>query len=171
MNESCPDERFDRCLDYLVRAGLVSDPSDAETCRYVRALLEAMGERLKVYSDVLDFDEFFVEDDQLDYDQKAVSKRLQKDGVSGWLRAFRDELANFEPFQAAGLEELMKGWVERQDLKLGQIIHPVRVAVTGKAAGIGMFECLELLGRESVLRRIDRALEMCVSTTDDQGTE
>ena len=60
---------------------------------------------------VLCFDEFFVEDDQLDYDQKAVSKRLQKDGVSGWLRAFRDELANFEPFQAAGLEELMKGWV------------------------------------------------------------
>ena len=124
-----------------------------------------------MYSDVLDFDEFFVEDDQLDYDQKAVSKRLQKDGVSGWLRAFRDELAHFEPFEAAGLEGLMKGWVEQQDLKLGQIIHPVRVAVTGKSAGIGMFECLELLGRESVLRRIDRALEMCVSATDDQGTE
>ena len=65
----------------------------------------------------------------------------------------------------------MKGWVEQQDLKLGQIIHPVRVAVTGRSAGIGMFECLELLGRESVLRRIDRALEMCVSATDDQGTE
>ena len=171
MSESCPDERLNRCLDYLVRAGLVTDSSDAESCRFVKALLEAMGERLKVYSDVLDFDEFFVEDDQLDYDQKAVSKRLQKDGVSGWLRAFRDELANFEPFEAAGLEGLMKGWVEQQDLKLGQIIHPVRVAVTGKSAGIGMFECLELLGRESVLRRIDRALEMCVSATDDQGTE
>ena len=49
----------------LAQAGLVSDSSDAETRRFVEALLGAMGERLKVYSDVLDFDEFFVDDLEL----------------------------------------------------------------------------------------------------------
>ena len=132
-------------------------------------MLEAMGERLKVYSDVLDYDEFFVDDSQLAYDTKAVKKRLKKDGVAGWLEAFGDELASVESFDAAGLEELMKSWAERQELKLGQIIHPVRVAVTGKSAGIGMFEGLELLGRERVLRRIERALELCGTPEDDQG--
>jgi glutamyl-tRNA synthetase len=130
-----------------------------------------MGERLKVYSDVLDYDEFFVEDSDLVYDPKAVNKRLRKDGVSGWLEEFRAELAAVEPFSAGELEELMKGWVERKELKLGQIIHPVRVAVTGKPAGIGMFETLELLGRESVLRRMDRALELCETSLDDPGAE
>jgi glutamyl-tRNA synthetase len=87
------------------------------------------------------------------------------------LEEFRAELAAVEPFLAGELEELMKGWVERKELKLGQIIHPVRVAVTGKAAGIGMFETLELLGRESVLRRMDRALELCETSSDDPGAE
>ena len=45
----------------------------------------------------------------------------------------------------------------------------VRVAVTGKSAGIGMFEGLELLGRERVLRRIERALKLCETPEDDQG--
>ena len=63
----------------------------------------------------------------------------------------------------------MKGWVEREGLKLGQIIHPVRVAVTGKPAGVGMFEALQLLGRESVLRRIDRALELCETPEETEG--
>ena len=89
--------------------------------------------------------------------------------MAGWLAAFRDELASTESFEAASLEELMKSWVERQEMKLGQIIHPVRVAVTGKSAGIGMFEGLELLGRERVLRRIERALELCETTAEDQG--
>ena len=169
MNESPVSGRLERCLDYLQRAGLVSDPSDPDTRRFVEALLEAMGERLKVYSDVLEFDEFLVDDDQLVYDEKAVNKRLRKDGVSGWLSAFRGELAGVETFEAGVLEELMKGWVERKELKLGQIIHAVRVAVTGKQAGIGMFEALELLGRESVLARIDRALELCEAPADAEG--
>ncbi len=169
--ESSSAERLERCLSYLVRAGLVSEPSDPEARQFVDSLLSAMGERLKVYSDVLDYDEFFVEDSDLVYDPKAVNKRLLKDGVSGWLEEFRAELAAVEPFLAGELEELMKGWVERKELKLGQIIHPVRVAVTGKPAGIGMFETLELLGRESVLRRIDRALELCETSSDDPGTE
>ncbi len=171
MSESPVPERLDRCLGYLERAGLVSDTSDPETRRHVEALLEAMGERLKVYSDVLAFDEFLVEDDQLAYDEKAVKKRLRKEGVSGWLSAFRGELADVEPFEAGVLEELMKGWVEREGLKLGQIIHPVRVAVTGKPAGVGMFEALQLLGRESVLRRIDRALELCETPAESEGAE
>jgi glutamyl/glutaminyl-tRNA synthetase len=45
--------------------------------------------------------------------------------------------------------------VEEQGIKIGQIIHALRVAVTGKAVGFGMFETLELLGKSCVLRRID----------------
>ncbi len=52
----------------------------------------------------------------------------------------------------------MKDFCETEGIKIGDVIHALRVAVTGKAVGFGMFETLEILGRESALARIDRAL-------------
>lgn len=163
MNQRPADERLERCLGYLGDAGLVDDVADPSVRDFVARLIVAIGERLKVYSDVLDFDEFFVADDVMVFDERAVKKRLRKDGVPERLGAFRECLAAAGRFDAEGLEALMKGWIAERDMAIGQIIHAVRVAVTGKSSGIGMFECLELLGQESVLRRIDRALALCES--------
>ena len=49
--------------------------------------------------------------------------------------------------------------MEDEGIKIGEIIHALRVAVTGKAVGFGMFETLEILGRESCVNRIDLARE------------
>ena len=58
----------------------------------------------------------------------------------------------------------MRRFVESEGVKIGQIIHALRVAVTGKAIGFGMFEILEILGRERSLARIDRALSLVEET-------
>jgi glutamyl-tRNA synthetase len=50
-------------------------------------------------------------------------------------------------------------------VKIGQVIHALRVAVTGKAIGFGMFETLEILGREACLRRIDLAFQRAAFVT------
>lgn len=159
MGERPAQDRLDACLGYLVAAGLIEESSDEQTRQYVGRLLEAMGDRLKVYSDVLDFDEFFVVDEELSYDEKAVRKRICQDGVPERLGRFRDVLAGSEAFDAASLDALMHEFVQDEGIKIGEVIHAVRVAVSGKAKGIGMFDCLELLGRERVLSRIDRALK------------
>ena len=52
----------------------------------------------------------------------------------------------------------MHEFVAAEGIKIGEIIHAVRVAVTGKSVGLGLFDTLAILGRESALRRIDRAL-------------
>ena len=70
----------------------------------------------------------------------------------GWLLLYADR------FDAASLETLLCEYVEERGVKLGQVIHALRVAVTGKPVGFGMFEILEILGRERCLARIDRAL-------------
>ena len=57
----------------------------------------------------------------------------------------------------------MKGFVESEGIKMGEVIHSLRVAVTGKAVGLGMFDTLGLLGRDAVLRRISRALAQAES--------
>ncbi len=63
-----------------------------------------------------------------------------------------------EPFTADELERRFKTFVEAKGIKIGQIVHALRVAVTGKAVGFGLFETLAILGRERCLARIDRAL-------------
>jgi glutamyl-tRNA synthetase len=51
--------------------------------------------------------------------------------------------------------------VEQGGLKIGDLIHPIRVAITGKAVGPGLYDCLAILGREKSLVRLERALPLC----------
>ena len=61
---------------------------------------------------------------------------------------------------------MIKGFCETQEIKIGDIIHALRVSVTGKAAGFGMFDTLAILGREKVVNRITLALQKL----DDENT-
>lgn len=154
-------EKADRCLPFLTKARLVREPIDGATVRLVMNLVEAVGERLKLFSDILRFDEFFVADDALVYDEQAFEKRLRKPPRAAALLAdFREQLVTAAPFDAATLERILHQWIEERGIAIGEIIHALRVAVTGKAVGPGMFDCLALLGRDRCLARIDRALSL-----------
>ncbi len=67
-------------------------------------------------------------------------------------------LAGVTDFEVGSLEEAMKKFIEEQNIKIGDIVHTLRVAVTGKSVGPGVYDCLALLGKEACLARIDRAL-------------
>ncbi|MEM6330254.1 MAG: glutamate--tRNA ligase [Planctomycetota bacterium] len=154
-------QKVARCVDFLRRGGHVADPPDCDTGPYVSRIVEAAGDRIKAAGDILDYADFFTADDQLPYDEKAFAKRLAKPAdAAELLAAFREELAAVEPFTAAATDAALHAFIEQRGIKIGQIIHAVRVAVTGKAIGFGVFETLEILGRERCLRRIDRALAM-----------
>ncbi len=159
MMELSVERRAELALPYLQRAGLVASPPPEEVRRKLCQVVEAAGDRIKVAGDVLAFSEFFVTDEQIEYDEKAVEKRLRKpEGAVGLLEKYRDRLAAAEPFDAATLEQQMHEFIEAEGIKVGQIIHALRVAVTGKAVGLGMFDTLAILGQETCLRRIDRTL-------------
>jgi glutamyl-tRNA synthetase len=159
MAELPLDEKVERTLPYLQRAGLVSPADAAESRPHVREIVQAAGDRIKVAGDILDYRDFFTADDALAYDDKAFDKRLRKpEEAAGLLRRLRDSLAGSDPFDAAALEGLVQAFVEAEGIKIGQVIHALRVAVTGKAVGFGMFETLAILGRDRCLARIDRAL-------------
>lgn len=153
-------------MPFLQRANLVGDsPSDATQQRVIQ-ILQAAGDRIKVAGDILDYDDFFVADDQLVYDPQAWQKRLVKPAEAAErLARFRQRLAASEAFTAEAVEDLMQQFVQDESIGIGQIIHAVRIAVTGKAVGFGMFETLAILGRETSVRRIDIALQRLASAS------
>ncbi len=146
------------CVPFLQRAGWIADPPPCDTAPKLTRILEGAGDRVKVAGDILDYPEFFVAADALQYDEKAVNKRLKKEGAAELLDKFRSTLAEVEPFDAQQTEAALKQFVAQKNIQIGDIIHALRVAVTGKAVGIGMFDSLEIIGKESCLNRIDRAL-------------
>jgi glutamyl-tRNA synthetase len=161
MQKLSAAEKLPLVLPYLEAAGLLPSSDVEEPSAFVTEMLQAAGDRIKVSGESLDYPELFVGDDGFYYETKAFDKRLKNAPESvALLRAFRDLVATTEPFEATTLEESMRRFVESKGVKIGQIIHALRVAVTGKAIGFGMFEILELLGRERSLARIDRALAL-----------
>lgn len=154
-------EKVQRCWPYLVAAKLIeADASlDSATGRLVQQVVTAADDRIKLAGDILEFDDFFVADEALAYDAAAFDKRLRQDPVAvELLGKFRTELEQLEPFTVESCEACLKQFVADQGIKFNQIIHALRLSVTGKAVGFGMFETLVILGKPRVLGRIACAL-------------
>jgi glutamyl-tRNA synthetase len=159
------EEKVAMALPYLKQAGLVPDPLPDGLHGRLSAIVEAAGDRIKVAGDIFEFADFFAPDDGLTYDEAAWQKRLVKPAEArGLLSRFHDRLARSEDFTAAGIEQTMQQFVQDESIGVGQIIHAVRVAVTGKSVGFGMFETLAILGRERCLNRIAIALQKLSSS-------
>jgi glutamyl-tRNA synthetase len=154
------DEKLEMMLPFLAKAGLVADPPPAAAVDTVRRVIEAAGDRLKVAGDILAYADFFLVDEPA-MDEAAVKQRLEKPGVRGLLEAFARALDAVEPFEPPALEATLKQVVEAAGVKVGDLVHAVRVAVTGKTVGPGLYDCLAILGRERSLTRIERALPRC----------
>jgi glutamyl-tRNA synthetase len=152
------DERVRLVMPYLQEAGLVeARVSDDEVVR-TRRIVEAAGDRIKIAGDILNYPEFFQADAAFVYDEMVFDKRIRKTDAAIHLRGFRARLAALGTFDPPALEEELKRYAEGQGISIGQLVHPLRVAVTGKQVGFGLFDSLSILGRQACLARIDRAL-------------
>ncbi len=159
MDQLPAETKTRMAMRFLQAADLVSDATSGDVDLYLERILKSAADRMKVAGDVLQFDDFFVADDAFGYDEKAYQKRLVKpDDAGELLLSYREHLAQVDFTGPVDLETDLKAFVEAKGIKIGQIIHALRVAVTGKAVGFGMFETLDILGKERCLRRIDRTL-------------
>jgi glutamyl-tRNA synthetase len=146
-------------VPFLQRAELIAEPTPCDVGPKLTQIIEASGDRLKTAGDILAYaDFFFLPDDAFVYDEKDFAKRVAAPQQKELLQKFRPILAAVEPFAAGPLEEALKQFLQAEGIKIGDIIHTLRVAVTGKSVGAGLYDCLAILGRESCLARIDRAL-------------
>ena len=98
----------------------------------------------------------FVSDD-FPFDEKAVEKRLRKPGVKALLLDLVERFEKVADWSAPALEAVVKEL--SQGNGMGPWVHPIRVAVSGRGEGIGLFEMLQLLGRETTLARLRKAAD------------
>jgi glutamyl-tRNA synthetase len=150
------DDRFhELARQALERAGFDLSKFPPE---YVSAALETCKGKVRIFSELPGYCGFYFKGD-FEYNPEGVAKHFIPENKSRLL-AVREAFGLLEAFAAADLETALKATAAQLEVKVGVLVHPTRLAVTGSNAGPSLYHLLEVLGKEKVLSRIDRALAL-----------
>lgn len=137
------------------RLAAASLPVAAVPDAYIARVLELYKVRAKTLSEFPPMiDCFFTEDFPYDEDGR---KHLASPESRAYLASLADQLAGLGDFSHAAIEDVFRRFAEERAIKVGPIVHPARMAISGKTKGAGLFEMMEVLGRERVVARMRRA--------------
>jgi len=148
------EELAAKMLPFACAAGLRADP--AKMLR-IAPLLQ---ERIKTLRDVVTMADFFFVDELAPYDPAELIPQKGDQAMAKTVLLRAGEILAEATFSHAGLEAALRGGAESLKIKAGQMFEPIRVAVCGRKNAPPLFETLEVLGRETCLRRIGQAIQM-----------
>jgi glutamyl-tRNA synthetase len=137
----------------LEAAGLWSDGFAGDRAEWIHKAIALVLPRVKKLDDVVAQLEPFLRD-RVEYDASAVEKHLGTAGLADHVAALGCAFAALEAFDAASTEAALRATADARGVKAGPLIHATRVGVTGKAVSPGVFEVLDLVGREGVVARL-----------------
>ena len=143
-------------VPFLKKEGLIAEPIGADVRTRIEAVIQALGDRLKVFSDILKLGRYFFTQN-VDYEPDAVKKRLRKEGVPVILGSFalvseRSSRSMWRPWRRPFTTTPSD---RPQDGRRGQ---PAAGGVTGQGVGPGLYDCLAILGRTTASSRIRQTL-------------
>ncbi len=144
----------------LEQAGLWREGFDGAERKTLLDTLELLKSRARTLDDFVERARPYLDPaDDFAYDTKAEKKHLRAEGLPDDLRALEGTLSQVERWEAPALERAVRELAEQRGLSAGKLIHPTRLAVTGQGVSPGIFEVLEVIGRDRSLRRLRRLIE------------
>jgi glutamyl-tRNA synthetase len=156
INNMTAEELLRVVLPFLRRDGIDVESLVREREDWLKDVLILLRERARTLKDFASLGTYFFRD-AFDYDERAVKKHFSGGEVAQRLRLLRDRFSGLHTFSGEETERALRELAAEQGLKAAALIHPARVALTGMQVGPGLFDIVELLGRERVLARLDRA--------------
>lgn len=126
--------------------------------RWLFNLVELHHERFRTFQDLLNQTRFFFAD-TIEYDQTAVGKFLKKEGVGELLKEVHSAISQVDNFDKKNLEDSLRALTEKLGIGFSKLAQPMRVAITGRSVSAGIFETMELLGKEKTIKRLNYAIK------------
>jgi len=125
----------------------------------LRPIIELTKSRARTLRELVEqMEPFLIDDDAIAYDPDAVKKHLKGDDLASRLAALRDALAKTEPFDVTTSEQTLRTLAEANGVSAAKLIHPLRLALTGRGASPPIFDVAVVLGKDRSLRRLDRLI-------------
>ena len=137
---------------FIQKAGIaISDET------YLLSVLEIVKEKIKLFKDVPDWIGYFFTEDFL-IEPEAVESTLNQPGALDRLSRLRGKFTGLEEWSATALEATLKQLAAEIGCKTRDLVHPARVAVSGRSIGPSLYHMLEVMGKPRVLKRMERVL-------------
>lgn len=131
--------------------------ADAFGIEYITRVVALVKSRINFVAELWEQTKFFFED-PTEYEPKAVKKRWSAE-MPETMRALADLLAQQPTFDGKEIEPVVMQWIKDNELHLGNVMNAFRLAVVGQCTGPHMFDITDVIGRETTLRRLKRAIE------------
>lgn len=140
-------------IPFLEKAGITWPTWDS-----LEKVLAIVKPKIKMLKDLPEWVAFFFKE-TFPYDEAAVAKSLTGTSAADRLKALSESYASLTEWNAATLEATLKETAVKLGNKTGELVHPARVAASGRSVGPGLYEMLEILGKERTLARFERGIQ------------
>ena len=146
------DKLLPKTIAYLQDKKVIDDRFDEKQWSEI---VKAYKERTRTLEDLVSVYKIFFAD-ALEYDEKAVEKYLKKANSKDIISKCAAVIKGLGAYDKHAIEEAYRKLADELKVKAAELIHPTRVAISGKTVGAGLFDMMELLGRDKVLARLNK---------------
>ncbi|MGB9904154.1 MAG: glutamate--tRNA ligase, partial [Desulfotomaculales bacterium] len=162
LNE-LPLERIVReAVPFLQARGYIKEDFDQETLRYIERVVDTVRTRVHTLAELAAAADYFFTSD-FPYEEKGVKKYFARPGTAELLARGREAIARTEPFDLETVEAAYRELIAEMNISGGALIHPTRLALSGRTVGPGLFDIMATLGKSRCLERMDRAIRFLQS--------
>jgi len=157
LNAMAQSDFLKLMLDQLLEAKLITQSYATEHQEALPKIAGLIKARVKRLTDIPTLTSYFFKEPEV-YEESAVQKHWQDLELIPKFQRLIDKLSKLSRFDAASIEQAFRGLADELNIHAAKLIHPARVAVTGYGNSPGLFEIMEILGKEAALGRLERAM-------------
>jgi len=152
---SASEKLAELVIPFLITQGIIGK-SQSLNKEWLSKAITPLKERSKTLTELANSLRYYIADD-VEYNEKVKAKFLNE-GSRDILIELKDKLMVIRDFSAEEIEKVFRAIIEKHNVKLGNLAQPVRVAITGSTESPGIFEVLEIMGKEKTLKRLEKAI-------------
>lgn len=149
------DELADHLIPYLEKINF-----DYKNREYLKQVIELFKERIENLYELPETVPYMF-DKPKNFDEDFIKKHW-KEHTSGLVREYIEIIREIKDWSYQTSHDITIQWIEQKGMKLRDIVHPIRIAVTGKSGGAGLFETIALLDKQEVIERLEFFIENVV---------
>jgi glutamyl-tRNA synthetase len=153
---SSAEELAEMVVPFLIKEKVISEGQTLDK-EWLSKAIDTQKERSRTLIELANSLRYYISED-VEYNEKAKIKFLNEKNLP-YLIELKDSLVSISDFSALEIEKVFTSIIEKHGIKLGNLAQPVRVAMTGKTESPGIFEVIEIAGKEKTLKRLEKAIK------------
>ncbi|MDD4570747.1 MAG: glutamate--tRNA ligase, partial [Tepidanaerobacteraceae bacterium] len=148
----------EQTIPFMIKKGIITEEEAHKKFDYIKKIVDVSRDRAKTLDELADSIAFFFKD-VTEYQEKGVRKHFSKENAVKLLTLGAEALEQLEEFTHDKTEETFRNLTADMGLKAAELIHPTRLAISGRTIGPGLFDIIVILGKEKTVNRMRKAAQ------------